>query len=63
MLYAYAITGNKEYLQYAYKWNELIEVLSFSLSGKKSGLTISSKVNWMKVSITVMPVSDIFKGY
>lgn len=35
MLYAYAITGNKEYLQYAYKWNELIEVLSFSLSGKK----------------------------
>ena len=36
MLYAYAITGNKEYLQYAYKWNELIEVLSFSLSGKKS---------------------------
>ena len=35
MLYAYVITGNKEYLQYAYKWNELVEVLSFSLSGQK----------------------------
>lgn len=35
MLYAYTITGKEKYLQHAYKWNELVDVLSFSLAGHK----------------------------
>lgn len=35
MLYTYTITKKEKYLQFAYKWNELVNILSFSLAGRK----------------------------
>lgn len=35
MLYTYTITKKEKYLQFAYKWNELVDILSFSLAGHK----------------------------
>ncbi len=36
MLYTYALTKKERYLQSAYKWNELVDILSFSLAGRKA---------------------------
>lgn len=36
MLYTYVLTKKERYLQSAYKWNELVDILSFSLAGRKA---------------------------